>query len=341
MNEAANPLFFQMNNVSIAYHTKRGALKAVQNASFSINAGESAALIGESGCGKTTLATSIVQALPNAAEITSGEMLYKTSEGKVVDLLKLSRKQIRPLLWDEISLVFQASQSSFNPVSKIKTQFIDTVRAHRKGVSNEQIEEMSVALLETVHLDALKVLDSYPHEISGGMKQRALIALSLLLDPKLVILDEPTTALDILTQEKILKLLRQLKDEKNFSLLFITHDLALGRYFARGHKVMIMYLGRIVEESPADEMISKACHPYTKAILSAASGSSDILHHAESHYELLEADVPSFTALPSGCVLHPRCPQKIAGLCDRVRPELREIFPQHFAACHLYPEREA
>ena len=326
MNEAANPLFFQMNNVSIAYHTKRGALKAVQNASFSINAGESAALIGESGCGKTTLATSIVQALPNAAEITSGEMLYKTSEGKVVDLLKLSRKQIRPLLWDEISLVFQASQSSFNPVSKIKTQFIDTVRAHRKGVSNKQIEEMSVALLETVHLDALKVLDSYPHEISGGMKQRALIALSLLLDPKLVILDEPTTALDILTQEKILKLLRQLKDEKNFSLLFITHDLSIVSELA--DKVITMYAGIIVESAPVKDFFLSPRHPYSSGLIHAIPRLTD----QEENLFSIPGTPPDLIDIKEGCPFAPRCDRR-GPRCRTELPPLLEIAKDHFCAC--------
>lgn len=326
MNEIPNSLLFQMNQVSIAYRTKRDVLKAVQNASFSINVGESVALIGESGCGKTTLATSIVRALPNAAEITSGEMNYRTSDGKVVDLLKLSRKQLRPLLWEEISLVFQASQSSFNPVSKIKTQFTDTVRTHRKGISDEQIEEISISLLETVHLDAMKVLESYPHELSGGMKQRALIALSLLLDPNLVILDEPTTALDILTQEKILKLLRKLKDEKNFSLLFITHDLSIVSELA--DKVITMYAGIIVESAPVKEFFARPCHPYSSGLIHAIPRLTD----ADEDLFSIPGNPPGLIDVKEGCPFAPRCDRSVSR-CHSELPPLTEISKDHDYAC--------
>lgn len=326
MSNDKNSLLFQMNNVSIAYNTKRGALKAVQNASFSINERESAALIGESGCGKTTLATSIVDALPNAAAITSGEMLYKAADGKTVDLLKLSRGQMRRLLWDDISMVFQASQSSFNPVCKIRTQFIDTIRAHRKGVSNKQIEDMSRALLETVHLDAEKVLDSYPHEISGGMKQRTLIALSLLLDPRLVILDEPTTALDILTQEKILKLLRQLKDEKGFSLLFITHDLSIVSELA--DKVITMYAGIIVESAPVKEFFSNPKHPYSSGLIHAIPRLTD----TDDELFSIPGNPPDLITLRKGCPFAPRCSSCVPQ-CHEELPPFEQIGTDHYCAC--------
>ena len=326
MNNDKNSLLFQMNNVSIAYNTKRGALKAVQNASFSINERESAALIGESGCGKTTLATSIVDALPNAAAITSGEMFYKAADGKTVDLLKLSRGQMRRLLWDDISMVFQASQSSFNPVCKIRTQFVDTVRAHRKGVSNKQIDEMSRALLETVHLDAEKVLDSFPHEISGGMKQRTLIALSLLLDPRLVILDEPTTALDILTQEKILKLLRQLKDDKGFSLLFITHDLSIVSELA--DKVITMYAGIIVESAPVKEFFSNPKHPYSSGLIHAIPRLTD----TDDELFSIPGNPPDLITLRKGCPFAPRC-SRCVPQCHEELPPFEQVRADHYCAC--------
>ena len=326
METTDNALLFQMNNISIAYNTKRGALKAVQNASFTINTGESVALIGESGCGKTTLATSIVQALPNAAGITSGEMFFRTADGTMTDLLKMPRGQIRKLLWDDISMVFQASQSSFNPVTKIRTQFVDTVRAHRKGVSNQQIEDMSVELLETVHLDAKKVLDSFPHEVSGGMKQRALIALSLLLEPKLVILDEPTTALDILTQEKILKLLRKLKTEKGFSLLFITHDLSIVSELA--DKVVTMYAGCIVESAPVKEFFSDPRHPYSIGLIHAIPRLSD----SEDDLYSIPGNPPDLIDIKAGCPFAPRC-SRCESRCLTELPLLAEVGSGHYCAC--------
>lgn len=326
METTDNALLFQMNNISIAYNTKRGALKAVQNASFTINTGESVALIGESGCGKTTLATSIVQALPNAAAITDGEMFFRTADGVMADLLKMPRGQIRKLLWDEISMVFQASQSSFNPVTKIRTQFVDTVRAHRKGVSNQQIEDMSVELLETVHLDAKKVLDSFPHEVSGGMKQRALIALSLLLEPKLVILDEPTTALDILTQEKILKLLRKLKTEKGFSLLFITHDLSIVSELA--DKVVTMYAGCIVESAPVKEFFSDPRHPYSIGLIHAIPRLSD----SEDDLYSIPGNPPDLIDIKAGCPFAPRC-SRCESRCLTKLPPLAEVGSGHYCAC--------
>ena len=326
MEKTNNALLFQMNNVSIAYNTKRGALKAVQNASFSIDTGESVALIGESGCGKTTLATSIVQALPNAAGITAGEMFYRTEDGKMTDLLKMPKSRIRKLLWDDISMVFQASQSSFNPVCRIRTQFEDTVRAHRKGVSRQQIEAMATELLETVHLDAKKVLDSFPHEISGGMKQRALIALSLLLEPKLVILDEPTTALDILTQEKILKLLRMLKTDKGFSLLFITHDLSIVSELA--DKVVTMYAGCIVESAPVKEFFSDPRHPYSIGLIHAIPRLSD------DEYDLysIPGNPPDLIDIKAGCPFAPRC-SRCAPRCLEELPPLAEVGSDHYCAC--------
>ena len=232
---------FQVENVSIAYKTKRGPLQA-----------EAVALIGESGCGKTTLATSIVRALPNAASVTEGKMLFRQADGTCCNILDLSQKELRKILWEQISMVFQASQSSFNPVKRIKTQFIDTVKAHKPGKSREEIMERARELLRIVMLDPDKVLESYPHEISGGMKQRTLIALSLLLEPRLIILDEPTTALDLLTQEKILKLLNELKKQFGFSLLFITHDLGIVSELA--DSVVTMYSSELysIPGSPPD-----------------------------------------------------------------------------------------
>ena len=299
---------------------------------LTIREGETLCVLGESGCGKTTLG----KILAGLSSYTSGSYLFGGKE--VRDLRGDARNEFR----NRVQMIHQNPYESLNPAMMVFDMIANPIRRHKHIHDIPTLYKMVTGLLELVGLTPVEdFVDKYPNALSGGQRQRVSIARILAMDPSLIVVDEATSMIDTSLRISLLKTLIDIQEKMNVSYFFITHDLALGRYFARGHKVMIMYLGRIVEESPADEMISKACHPYTKAILSAASGSSDILHHAESHYELLEADVPSFTALPSGCVLHPRCPQKIAGLCDRVRPELREIFPQHFAACHLYPEREA
>lgn len=326
MNEIKSPLF-QVEHVSIAYKTKRGALKAVSDASFTIGEGEAVALIGESGCGKTTLATSIVDALPNAASVTEGKLLFRKEDGEVVDLLKLKRKELQMLLWEQISMVFQASQSSFNPVRKIYTQFVDTVQAHRKDMSRSEIMEKAKHLLEVVMLDADKVLNSYPHEISGGMKQRTLIALSLLLDPRMVILDEPTTALDLLTQEKILELLKKLKKELGFSLVFITHDLGIVSELA--DSVVTMYAGRVVEQAPVEIFFRNPGHPYSAGLINAIPR----LTMDTSQIYSIPGTTPDLIDQMPGCSFAPRC-ERCTQQCREQMPQLKPTgLAGQFCAC--------
>lgn len=317
ITQTTSPLF-RIEDVSIAYKTKRGMLKAVADAFLSIADGESVALIGESGCGKTTLATSVVGALPNAAAITSGKLLYKKPDGSVVDLLQLPKKDMRLLLWQDIAMVFQASQSSFNPVKRVKTQFIDAVRAHDRSKSINEILQRSRELLETVMLDADKVLNAFPHELSGGMKQRALIALSLILDPRLIILDEPTTALDLITQAKILELLNRLKKQFGFSLLFITHD--LGIVSELSDRVVTMYAGRLVENSPTKGFFDTPRHPYSKGLIDAIPR----LSMDSSNIYSIPGTPPDMIDIKGGCPFAPRCPKRLEK-CDLEMPLLTEI----------------
>lgn len=310
MTNTQRPLL-RVEDISIYYQTKRGRLKAVSGASFSIHEGESVALIGESGCGKTTLATSIVDALPMAASITAGKLLY-TKDGKTIDLLELKRSQLRPLLWSDISMVFQASQSSFNPVRKIKTQFLDTVWAHDRKAKKEDILARSAELLRVVMLDPDKVLNAYPHELSGGMKQRTLIALSLLLQPRLVILDEPTTALDLLTQEKILRLLKELRKQYGFSLLFITHDLGIVSELA--DRVVTMYAGKAVENAPVADFFRNAHHPYSKGLVDAIPR----LTLDDREIVSIPGTPPDMVSEEHGCPFAPRCSRCQDKCRDRV-----------------------
>ena len=315
MKEKYQPLL-QVEQISICYNTKRGALKAVSGASFPTGEGESVALIGESGCGKTTLATAVVNALPMAASITEGKLIYY-KDGQAADLLKLKKNQLRSLLWSEISMVFQASQSSFNPVRKIKTQFFDTVWTHDRSRSREEILKRASDLLRVVMLDPEKVLNAYPHELSGGMKQRTLIALSLLLQPRLVILDEPTTALDLLTQEKILRLLKKLKKQYGFSLLFITHDLGIVSELA--DKVVTMYAGKTVETAPVRAFFQNAQHPYSVGLVNAIPR----LTLDDRPIISIPGTPPDMVSEECGCAFAPRC--------SRCVPVCQEKVPKNSA----------
>lgn len=324
--QAGKKPLLQIDDVSICYKTKRGMLRAVSNASFTINAGESVALIGESGCGKTTLATAIVDALPFAASIDGGKLLFYAND-EPVDLLSLRRKQLRRLLWRDISMVFQASQSSFNPVRKIKTQFIDTVRAHDKSMRQKDILQKAAELLRVVMLDPEKVLNAYPHELSGGMKQRTLIALSLLLQPKLVILDEPTTALDLLTQEKILHLLKDLKQQYGFSLLFITHDLGIVSELA--DKVVTMYAGRVVECAPVKEFFNNSRHPYSNGLIEAIPR----LTLENKALKSIPGTPPDMIEQKDSCAFAPRC-SRCTQKCQQKAPNLEQCAEkEHLFAC--------
>ena len=294
---------------------------------LTIKEGETLCVLGESGCGKTTLG----KILAGLSTYSSGSYQFCGEEVRTL------RKEKWDSFRNHVQMIHQNPYESLNPAMMVFDMIANPIRRHKHINDIPTLYKKVTDLLELVGLTPVEdFVDKYPNALSGGQRQRVSIARILAMDPKLIVVDEATSMIDTSLRISLLKTLVDIQTKLNVSYFFITHDLALGRYFARGQKAMIMYLGRIVEESPADELISKAAHPYTRAILSAASGSSEILQHAAGHYELLEADVPSFTALPSGCVLHPRCPQRIAGLCDRVQPGRYEVSPQHFVSCHLY-----
>ncbi|WP_277587304.1 ABC transporter ATP-binding protein [Psychrobacillus antarcticus] len=322
-----NEKLLDIQNLSVSFKTKRGFLKAVNNASLTIHENESVALIGESGCGKTTLSTSIVDILPLGAMITDGKILYKDVDEKVLNLLELKKSKLRTLLWSKIAMMFQASQSSFNPVKKIRMDFIDTVKAHKPRMSEREIIKRSEELLKMVMLDANLVLNSYPHELSGGMKQRALLALSLLLEPKLIILDEPTTALDLLTQEKIVVLLNELKQQYGFSYLFITHDLSIVSELA--DVVVTMYAGRIIEKSPVKEFFKNTKHPYSLGLIKAIPKLS--LDHTELFS--IPGSPPDLVEDTIGCPFAPRCDRRL-NRCSLEMPNMIPADnPHHEYAC--------
>ncbi len=234
----------RIENLKVEYTTRRGAVKAVRGVSLEIYPGETIAVIGESGSGKTTLALAIFRLLPPSGRITDGEVVY-VRNGEEISILDLPDSEMREFRWKELAMVFQAAQNSFNPLITIWEHIKDTYRDHGIKISKNEMAERAEKLMELVQLDPKRVLNSYPHELSGGMKQRTLIALALLLDPKILILDEPTTALDILTQRNILELLKRIKRELKLSMVLISHDLAIAAELA--DRIATFYAGSMVE----------------------------------------------------------------------------------------------
>ena len=291
-----------VRDLVIEYGSRRGPVQAVRGVTFDITQGETVAIIGESGSGKTTLAVGLIRLLPRNARVVHGEIAFERETG-TQNILDMEPDELRRFRWNETAMVFQSALNSFNPVINIWSQFLDTARAHgmrdAKAVRNRADE-----LLELVHLDSERVLRAYPHELSGGMKQRVLIALSLLLGPRILILDEPTTALDILTQRAIIDLLRDLRQQLGFAMVFISHDLSLAAELA--DRVLTMYAGRIVEEARVADLFYRPRHPYSVGLLRAVPRVSGELGALAS----IPGAPPDLVRPPSGCAYTRAAPSR-------------------------------
>ncbi len=310
--------------MSVTYRSRRGPVQAVNNVSFDLRKGESLALIGESGSGKTTLSLALIRMLADNARVTSGRILY-TRNGVTRDVLELSNGDLRTLRWRDCAMVFQGAQNAFNPVLRIRDQFMDTARAH--GLNDrEWVRRRTLDLFQLVRLDAQRVYDAYPHELSGGMRQRALLALGVLLDPQIVILDEPTTALDILTQRAIIDVLNEIQERLNFSIIFISHDLALAAEMA--DRVATMYAGEVVEIGTVEDIFYRPLHPYTLGLLRSVPK----LSHGQDELISIPGNPPDLINPPPGCKFHPRC-QFAADRCRVEMPPFTARAPGHSAAC--------
>lgn len=321
-----------VQNLSIDYKARRGFVQAVRNVSFDVRAGEALALIGESGSGKTTIGTSVVRLLPVNAVVKSGRIVYRRAgaQSLEVDTLSLSPKQLREFRWKECAMVFQGSLNAFNPVLRISDQFADTAKAHG-GVQGKALEERGKHLLGLVRLDPERVWKSYPHELSGGMRQRVLLALSLFLEPQVLILDEPTTALDVLTQRSIMDVLRDLRKKLSFSMIFISHDLALAAELA--DRVATAYAGRIVEAGDTKAVFARQHHPYTRGLIHAVP----TLRTERDQLESIPGTPPDLIDLPSGCKFHPRC-TFATEKCKAEDPPSEEVGNRAEVACWHWRE---
>lgn len=310
----------------VEYRTPGGMMQAVRGASFEVRPGEAVALIGESGSGKSTLGLAVLRLLVRTARVSRGTAMLRLSNGRTVDLLTLPKNELTRVRWEECAMVFQAALNSLNPILKVGDHFQETARAHGRR-DKRQNRERALELLKMVQLDGERVYGSYPHELSGGMRQRVSIALSLLLEPQLIILDEPTTALDILTQRAIIDVVRSLRERLQFTMLFISHDLSLAAELA--DRVATMYAGEIVEIGPVREVFARPKHPYTVGLLNAVP---PIAGEEFTPLTAIPGSTPNLLAIPNGCPFHPRCPYATAR-CAREVPPAFEVGPGHFSRC--------
>jgi len=324
------PPLLSIERLNVRYRSPRGDVRAVDGLDLALESGETYALVGESGCGKTATAYSILR-LVEPGWIAGGRIVF---QGR--DLLTLSEKEMRRVRGAGIGIAFQEPGSALNPVLKIGTQVGESLRIHR-GLSRKEAWKEAIRLLEAVSLpDPERQASSYAHELSGGMKQRAMLAIALSCGPALLIADEPTSALDVTIQAQILDLLRKLKADTTLTVLLITHDFGVVAEVA--DRVGVMYAGRLVEEAGARELFADPKHPYTRALLDAIPEEGD--ENRGKRLRALPGNAPDPVAPPSGCRFHPRCPE-VFGPCAATEPEDLALGGGRRVACHLYAGRGA
>ena len=298
------PHLLEVKNLRTHFKTRAGLVRAVDDVSFYLDRGELLGLVGESGCGKSMTALSIMRLIAPPGRIVDGEVLF---DGK--DLLKLSDAQMREMRGDDIAMIFQDPMTSLNPVFTVGEQIAEALRLHRKMSRKEARLATIEAMREVAIPDPARRINDYPHQLSGGMRQRVMIAMALACNPKLLIADEPTTALDVTIQAQILELLNELRKQRELAVLLITHDLGVVAEVA--DRVAVMYTGRIVEESPVDELFARPKHPYTEGLLRSVPKLTGTDVIKKERLETIEGVVPSPTDLPPGCHFAPRCPHRM------------------------------
>ncbi|MFI5892604.1 ABC transporter ATP-binding protein [Actinoplanes sp. NPDC051513] len=327
----------EIRNLNVDYGLGDRAVHAVRDVNLTLHKGEVLGLAGESGSGKSTLAYGMTRLLAPPGVITSGEVIYHPEKGEPYDVLALTDRHLRQFRWAETAIVFQGAMNSLNPVHKISTQLVDVLRAHEPKMSEHSRNARAREMLKLVGISPDR-MDAYPHQLSGGMRQRVMIGMALILQPQVVIMDEPTTALDVVMQRQILGQLIDLRERLGFSVIFITHDLSLLVEFS--NRIAIMYGGRIVEEAPAATIYRDALHPYSKGLL----GSFPALRGPRRELAGIPGSPPDLAGMPTGCSFHPRCPRAFEP-CSTAIPVLgRPDTPDgagRTVACWLHPAEQA
>jgi oligopeptide/dipeptide ABC transporter ATP-binding protein len=321
-----------VQSLQVAFPGAAGDVRAVDGVSFTVEQGETVCLVGESGCGKSLTALSLLRLVPPPGRIAAGSQIH--FDGR--DLLTLDEPSLRSIRGRQMAMIFQEPMTALNPVLTVGDQIAEVVQVHTKRSRRESWDDAVAMLAQVGIADAPARAKQYPHELSGGMRQRVMIAMALVLSPRLVIADEPTTALDVTIQAQILELLREMRERSGMALLLITHDLGVVAEMAS--RVIVMYAGRVVEEAPVDALFANPSHPYTEGLLAAMPR----LGQEQERLTTIRGSVPPLGALPSGCAFRDRCPHAFER-CAVEEPVLYQVGPAHRARCHLVqePERRA
>jgi peptide/nickel transport system ATP-binding protein len=336
---AQKNVLLEVKDLKTHFITENGIVRAVDGVSFTIEEGKTVGLLGESGCGKSVTGFSILHLINTPGRIVGGEILYHRQRGggeEVVNLLNYGPRseEIRRIRGSEIAMIFQEPMTSLDPLFTVGNQISEAILVHEK-ISKRAALDRSVELLDKVRLpQPRQLLDRYPHQLSGGMRQRVMIATALVGPPSLLIADEPTTALDVTTEGQILELLHSLQAEFNMAMLFITHD--LGVIAEMAEEVIVMYLGRVVEKTDIQSLFDMPKHPYTQALLESIP---KVGEKNAGPLRVIEGMVPSPFDIPRGCPFHPRCEQFMPGICNAAYPALIELDETHQARCFLYGEQ--
>ncbi len=326
----------EVRDLRTSFATDEGPVHAVDKISFSVARGEAVALVGESGSGKSVTALSIMGLVPSPGRITGGEVLFR---GK--NLVGLPEKELRKIRGNDVAMIFQEPMTSLNPVFRIGDQVAEAIRIHR-SVGKKEARQQAIEMLERVSIpDPQKRVDDYPHQLSGGMRQRVMIAMALSCDPDLLIADEPTTALDVTIQAQIMEILGELQRKLGLAVLLITHDLGVVAEFCE--RIIVMYTGRIVEEAPVERLFESPKHPYTQGLLRSLPKLTEAATGGRQRLETIPGIVPSISDLPRGCKFNTRCPE-VMEICYGDEPARMMVGDDHDARCYLYgdladPER--
>ncbi len=329
-------LILDVRDLRVKFYLDEGTVNAVNGVNFQVWSGKSIGILGESGCGKTITAYSVLQILPRTAKIITGEINFKRKDGLIQDLTKLTTdgKEIRSIRGKEIAMIFQEPMAAFSLVYTICNQISEALIIHQH-MDKIAARQRTIELLDLVGVPDPKVrVDDYPFQLSGGMRQRAMIAMALACNPRILIADEPTTALDVTIQAQVLSLMKSMQKEFSLSLMLITHNLGVIAHMV--DHVYVMYLGRIVEEGPVENIFDNPCHPYTKALFESIprlSGNKEKIHP-------IEGSVPDSYTLPSGCAFHPRCKKVVGKKCHEKIPGRTEISSGHYVNCFQYSDEE-